>query len=60
MKSKEEIEDIANKEYGEYAGYHKASFTKGYTKCQEDIRKDWQNYTVSEKCDFIELLNKQD
>ena len=39
MKSKEEIEDIANKEYGEYAGYHKASFTNGYTKCQEDMAK---------------------
>ena len=37
MKTKEEIEDIVNKEYGEYAGYHKASFTNGYTKCQEDM-----------------------
>jgi hypothetical protein len=37
MKSKEEIEDIANKEYGEYSGYHKASFTSGYIQCQEDM-----------------------
>jgi len=26
MKTKEEIEVIAEKEYGEYVGYHKASF----------------------------------
>jgi len=37
MKTKEEIEQLAEKEYGEYAGYHKASFTNGYTKCQEDM-----------------------
>ena len=30
MKSEEEIEEIANKIYGEYTGYHKASFVNGY------------------------------
>jgi len=37
MKTKEEIEQLAEKEYGEYAGYHKASFTNGYTQCQQDM-----------------------
>ena len=34
MKTKGEIEVIADKLYGEYAGYHKASFVNGYTQCQ--------------------------
>ena len=52
MKTKEEIEDIVNKEYGEYAGYHKASFTNGYIKCQEHIveeLKEWIEITLSAK-----------
>lgn len=41
MKTKEEIEDIANKEYEYYInGYHMASFTNGYIKCQEDLTVD--------------------
>ncbi len=37
MKTQKEIEEIADKLYSEYAGYHKASFTSGYTRCQEDM-----------------------
>lgn len=37
MKAKGEIEEIADKLYGEYAGYHKASFVNGYTQCQLDM-----------------------
>ncbi len=65
MKSKEEIEQLAenylniNLPKNGYNGYID-SYTKGYTQCQEDIRKDWQNYTISEKSDFIEFLNKKD
>ena len=46
MKNKEEIEEIANKLYGEYTGYHKTSFVNGYKQCQEDMTKDveyWQS-----------------
>ena len=46
MKTKGEIEVIADKLYGEYAGYHKASFVNGYTQCQLDMVKDveyWQS-----------------
>ena len=60
MKTLEEIQKLADEIYGEYTGYHKASFVNGYTQCQEDLIKDWQNYTISEKCDFIESLNKQE
>ena len=52
MKTKEEIEDIVNKEYGEYAGYHKASFTNGYIKCQEDM--------ANESIIFADWINKND
>ena len=37
MKNREEIEQLADERYGEYAGYHKASFVNGYTQCQEDM-----------------------
>jgi len=40
MKSKEEIEQLVDEIYGEYAGYHKASFVNGYIKCQEDMEKE--------------------
>ena len=63
MKKKQEIEQLAQEwflndnslAYGEEFG-----FIQGYTQCLKDIRKDWQNYTISEKSDFIEFLNKQD
>jgi hypothetical protein len=61
MKNKEEIEQLAqitypkDNELDEYCG-----FIKGYIQCLIDIRKDWQSYTISEKSDFIEFLNKQD
>ena len=73
MTSKEEIEQLANKRYlqkaeaitdsaikGFIVSATKGGFIDGYTQCQEDMRKDWQNYTISEKADFIEFLNKQD
>ncbi len=74
MKTKEEIEKLANKEYPVKRGgpmwmqntddnkryYKQEGYIKGYTQCQLDMRKDWQNYTISEKADFIEFLNKQD
>ncbi len=74
MKTKEEIEKLANKEYPVKRGgpmwmqntddnkryYKQEGYIKGYTQCQLDMRKDWQNYTISEKADFIEILNKQD
>ena len=41
MKNKEEIEHLADKIYGEYSGYHKVSFVKGYTQCQEDMDKKY-------------------
>jgi len=37
MKTKEEIEKLVDEIYGEYSGYHKASFVNGYTQCQEDM-----------------------
>ena len=37
MKSEEEIEEIANKIYDEYTGYHKVSFVNGYMQCQKDM-----------------------
>jgi hypothetical protein len=62
MKTKEEIEHLAEQEFGlnernidEFNAYK-----KGYIQCLKDIRKDWQNYTISEKSDFIEFLNKKD
>ncbi len=71
MKSKEEIEKLATKNYrsngsggGQYTeglqDGRKIGFVDGYTKCQEDIRKNWQNFTISEKADFINSLNNQD
>jgi hypothetical protein len=72
MKTKEEIEQLAESEYGTEIGSirggnpydlekdRKNGFVKGYTQCLIDIRKDWQSYTISEKSDFIEFLNKQD
>lgn len=69
MKTTEEIEQLAKKQKGcskeycdsidEQYGYLNG-YIDGYTQCQEDIRKDWQKYTISEKADFIESLNKQD
>jgi hypothetical protein len=66
MKSKEEIENICgdiidsesiNDQYKQsvYEGC-----VLGYTQCQEDIRKNWQKFTISEKADFINSLNNQD
>ena len=73
MKTKEEIEQLALRLYPDPPPYtavgraglnqdknDRLNFTNGYTQCQEDIRKIWQNSTISEKADFIELLNKQD
>lgn len=67
MKTKEEIELLAEKLYPispnpnqMIEGFERVAYKKGYTQCQEDIRKDWQNYTISEKSNFIEFLNKQD
>jgi len=74
MKSKEEIEKLAEKQYPIEIGgsmrmpntndikkaNEQEGFIKGYNQCQEDIKKDWQNFTTSEKSDFIEFLNKQD
>jgi hypothetical protein len=67
MKTKEEIQKLS------YAYSDKVNMSKdmtslsiadavtyGYNQCLKDIRKDWQNYTISEKSDFIEFLNKQD
>ena len=70
MKTKEEIEQLAFLEYPRVINdpynpmeddndYERQIWIKGYTQCQEDIRKIWQNSTISEKADFIELLNKQ-
>ena len=60
MKTKEEIEKLAEKYYSQITLSQRTAFKLGYTQCQEDIRKDWQGYTISEKSDFIEFLNKQD
>ena len=75
MKSKEEIEHIANKVYGEYAGYHRASFTTGYVKCQDDMteeikiiaKKVWEDIFNNETLIYNNFedyyndkLNKQD
>ena len=65
MKTKEEIDELYHKFWNEFSNkyddnLHYYSFVEGYTQCQEDIRKDWQNYTISEKSDFIKFLNKQD
>lgn len=61
MKTKEEIESLAENKFNEkYYPISRQGFIDGYTQCQEDIRKIWQNSTISEKADFIELLNKQD
>ena len=74
MKTKEEIEKLANKEYPVKRGgpmwmqntddnkryYKQEGYIEGYNQCQEDIKKIWQNYKISEKADFIESLNNQD
>ena len=67
MKTKEEIQRLSYKYsdkvnmFNDWTSHSIAdAVTYGYTQCQEDIRKDWQNYTISEKSDFIEFLNKQD
>jgi hypothetical protein len=61
MKTKEEIEELAENKFNEkYYPISKKGFIDGYTQCQEDIRKIWQNFTISEKAYFIESLNKKD
>ena len=61
MKTKEEIEELAENKYNvTYHPYSRQGFIEGYTQCQEDIRKIWQNFTISEKAYFIESLNKKD
>ena len=54
--------DFTNWHYNKDVNCHRKrkAFVKGYTQCLIDIRKDWQSYTISEKSDFIEFLNKQD
>ena len=60
MKTKEEIEELAENKFNEkYYPISRQGFIEGYNQCQEDIRKIWQNFTISEKADFIESLNKQ-
>ena len=58
MKSKEEIEQLAKEEYGDYL--HNPFFTaapmgytKGYTQCQEDMAD--KKYTEQ---DIINIVNK--
>ena len=68
MKSKEEIEQLAFKTYGD--GFLKGSFIHGYTQCQEDMAKDLQSILnnsvyvdfISKKeiLKYINSLNKQD
>ncbi len=75
MKTQEEIEEIVNEVYGEYSGYHKASFTSGYTQCQEDMteqikiiaKKVWEDIFNNESLIYNNFedyyndkLNKQD
>lgn len=67
MKSKEEIEQLSYKYsdkvnmFNDWTSHSIAdAVTYGYNQCLKDIRKDWQSYTISEKSDFIEFLNKQD
>ena len=65
MKTEEEIEQLAEKFFEEIPnteiwGGEQFGYIMGYNQCLKDIRKDWQNYTISEKSDFIEFLNKQD
>lgn len=62
MKTKGEIEVIADKLYGEYAGYHKASFVNGYTQCQLDMVKDveyWQSESDHWYQQAIDMANKK-
>jgi len=49
MKTKEEIEQLAFKSYGD--GFLKGSFIHGYSKCQED-NKD-KKYTEEDMIDAI-------
>jgi hypothetical protein len=75
MKTKEEIEQLAFKSYGD--GFLKGSFIDGYTQCQEDMadkkytEEDLENafnsgrgYGVPDNIkdfnSFINSLNKQD
>lgn len=60
MKTLEEIEQLAEKWCTNVSSSEKLAYIEGYIHCQEDIRKNWQSYTISEKADFIEFLNKQD
>ena len=46
MKSEEEIEEIANKIYDEYTGYHKVSFVNGYMQCQKDMAKELEQVDI--------------
>jgi hypothetical protein len=71
MKTKEEIEHLAFKSYGDTL--LKGSFIHGYNQCQEDMankkyteedmRECWRtclNYRGINYQDFINSLNKQD
>ena len=75
MKTKEEIEQLAFKSYGD--GFLKGSFIHGYTQCQEDMAdkmsdllawymvnkgEQYRNETlfVDVVKDYINSLNKQD
>jgi hypothetical protein len=49
MKTKEEIEQLAFKSYGD--GFLKCSFIHGYTKCQEDMAD--KKYTEEDMIDAI-------
>jgi len=62
MKTQEEIvvqAKVYAESIGDEDGTSAYDYVMGYNQCQEDMAKDWQNYTISEKADFIESLKKQ-
>ena len=70
MKTKEEIEQLAEKHYTQITLSQRTAFKLGYNQCQEDMAKDveywqgeadhWHKQAMDMADKYNELKNKQD
>jgi hypothetical protein len=70
MKTKEEIEQLAEKYYSQITLSQRTAFKFGYTQCQVDMQKDveywqsesdhWHEQAMEMSNKYNELLNKKD